>query len=71
MELFKKDKHFVSKFWKNFQWYRKYKGGTWYLTEVGIGPVVDIPYEFWSRTAPHDSKEYHETLVKKEEYPDE
>ena len=69
MGLFKKDKYFVSRFWRNFKFYRKYKGGTWYLIEVGIGPSVDIPFRFWDRNPPSLSKEYHETLISKEEYP--
>jgi len=69
--MLKKDKHFVSRFWVKFKWYRKKKGGTWYRIRVGVGPVVHIPFEFWSREEPHESKEYHESLVTKEEYGDE
>lgn len=71
MGLFKKDKHFVSKFWVKFKWYRKYKGGTWYLIRVGVGPVVTTPFSFWSRNPPHESTEYHESLLVTEEYGDE
>lgn len=71
MRLFKKNKHFISKFWVRFKWYRKYKGGTWYKIQVGKGLVVTTPFEFWSRNPPHGAEEYHESLVTKEEYPDE
>ncbi|MFW5891275.1 MAG: hypothetical protein ACOCUI_03565 [bacterium] len=59
----------ISMFWKKFKSYRKKIGGTWYLIEVGKGPVVDKPFSFWSTEEPSKRNEYNESLIKKEEYP--
>ena len=61
---------FISRFWVGFKWYRKYKGGTWYRIRVGDSSTEYTPFEFWDRNMPHPSKEYHETLITKEEYGD-
>jgi hypothetical protein len=66
--LGKTEKNFVSRFWRKLKFYRKKKGGTWYLTEIGKGPSVDIPFSYWSRERPSDVKQYHETLLSTETY---
>lgn len=63
----KKHSEFISRFWVHFKFYRKHKGGTWYLIQWG-DETTDRIFTFWDRNPPHPSKQYHETLLKTEVY---
>ena len=40
--------NFVSRFWRNFRWYRKRKGGTWYLVQIPAGSQTN-GFQYWSQ----------------------
>ena len=43
-----KSDEFISEFWKKFKWYRRKKGGTWYLIKIPKGSSTD-GFQYWSR----------------------
>jgi len=46
--------NFVSRFWRNFRWYRKRKGGTWYLVQIPAGSQTN-GFQYWSQNSANTS----------------